>query len=412
MTQVLRYGRSSTLALEIPPEALVADGTRVDGEILDDPAAAVVAALQDPMGYPPLARAVVPGDRVVIPVDPGVPRVPQVVAGVVRTLMSANVDPSDMVVLTARGPEPEAAWARDFPSAVMVSAHDPRDKAGLCYLAAAKDATPIYLNRHLCEADVIVPINLLRPRAALGYAGMHSGLFPTFSDEATRERFREPALATHATARKRRQDEADEVAWLLGLQLTVQIVAGPGNSVRHILAGLIQQVADPGSTLVEAAWSPPVPCKAALVVAAIAGEEYEQSWENFGRALYAACEVCADNGTIVLCTGLQCDPGPALKRLASYATDERLLQRLQHDRSEDAMSAALLLENRQRQHIYLLSDLDEGTVEALGVGYITTVEEIDRLGRHADSCILLADAHRAAPKIARLSRDEQPRRFA
>jgi hypothetical protein len=76
------------------------------------------------------------------------------------------------------------------------------------------------------------------------------------------------------------------------------------------------------------------------------------------------------------------------------------------------MSAALLLENRQRQHIYLLSDLDEGTVEALGVGYITTVEEIDRLGRHADSCILLADAHRAAPKIARLSRDEQPRRFA
>ena len=264
MTQVLRYGRSSTLALEIPPTALVADGTRVAGEILDDPAGAVVAALQDPMGYPPLARAVVPGDRVVISVDPGVPQVPQVVTGVVRTLMSAGVNPSDIVVLTARGPEPEAAWAREFPSpasAVTVIAHDPRDKAGLCYLAAAKDAAPIYLNRHLCEADVIVPINLLRPRAALGYAGIHSGLFPTFSDEATRERFRVPSSATHAAEQKRRRDEADEVAWLLGLQLTVQIVAGPGNSVRHILAGLIQQVADRGLALVEAAWSQKVPCQ-------------------------------------------------------------------------------------------------------------------------------------------------------
>ena len=66
MTQVLRYGKSSTLALEIRPEALVADGTLGANDILDDPAGAVVAALQDPMGYPPLARAVVPGDRVVI----------------------------------------------------------------------------------------------------------------------------------------------------------------------------------------------------------------------------------------------------------------------------------------------------------------------------------------------------------
>ena len=129
---------------------------------------------------------------------------------------------------------------------MTVMAHDPRDQAGLCYLAATKDAAPIYLNRHLCEADVIVPINLLRPRAALGSASVHGGLYPTFSDAATWERFRVPSLITHAAEQKRRRAEADEVAWLLGLQLSVQVIAGPGDSVRHILAGLLPPVLEAG----------------------------------------------------------------------------------------------------------------------------------------------------------------------
>jgi hypothetical protein len=109
--------------------------------------------------------------------------------------------------------------------------------------------------------------------------------------------------------------------------------------------------------------------------------------------------VCLPQGTIVLCTDLQCAPGSALRRLAGYGEDARLPQRLQKERSEDAVSAALLLEHRQRQHIYLLSGLDESTVESLGVGYITHPAEIKHLSQQADSCILLADAQRASPQV-------------
>jgi hypothetical protein len=49
----------------------------------------------------------------------------------------------------------------------------------------------------------------------------------------------------------------------------------------------------------------------------------------------------------------------------------------------------------QRGRVYLMSNLDEETVEDLGLGYISSVEEIDRLAQRCDSCILLADAHRA-----------------
>ena len=93
-----------------------------------------------------------------------------------------------------------------------------------------------------------------------------------------------PSLITHAAEQKRRRAEADEVAWLLGLQLCVQVIAGPGDSVRHILAGLLPPVLEAGLPLAEAAWSQEFPHRAALVVAAIGGREAEQTWDSFGRA--------------------------------------------------------------------------------------------------------------------------------
>ncbi|MHB0957346.1 MAG: lactate racemase domain-containing protein [Pirellulaceae bacterium] len=402
MTQWLRYGSASTLELEISPDALVADCTPGRKNLVPDPVAAVSEALANPVGYPPLAQAVVPGDRVVIALDPHVPCWRQITAGVVQTLITANVNPSDIVVLTSDEHASDASWQADLPGGgadLGFVIHDPHDKAGLCYLAASKQAEPIYLNRHLCEADVIVPVNLLRARRALGYSGIHSGLFPTFSDEATRQRFRGLASARNTVRQKRQRSEAKEVDWLLGLQLAVQIVAGPGDSVLHVLAGMIRKVTRPARELVEAAWAHQVPRRAELVVAAIEGGSREQSWENFGRALYAASQVCAAEGTIVLCTDLQRAPGVALKQLTGYEQDARLRKRLQQVQSEDAVSAALLLEHRQRQHIYLLSGLDASTVESLGVAYITDAEEINHLSRHAESCILLADAQRASPRV-------------
>ncbi len=403
MTQRLRYGIASTLELDIPPDALVAHCTRAADTVVAEPAAAVMEALLNPLGYPPLTQALVPGDRVVIALDPAVPCGSHIVAGVLQTLRTANVNLSDVVVLTSAEHGSDAAWRGDVPadaSELEFVTHDPHDKAGLCYLAASKHAEPIYLNRYLCDADVIVPVNVLRARRSLGYAGVHSGLFPTFSDEATRQRFRGLSAALNTVQQKHRRDESDEVDWLLGLQLAVQIVAGPGDSVLHVLAGLIGQVAERGRELVEAAWSQEVPRKAQLVVAALGGGNGEQTWENFGRALYAASQVCAPEGTIVLCTDLQCRPGAALRLLTRYDEDARLWQRLQQERSEDAVSAALLLEHRQRQHIYLLSRLDASTVESLGLGYITEPADISHLSRHADSCIVLADAQRASPHVA------------
>ena len=122
----------------------------------------------------------------------------------------------------------------------------------------------------------------------------------------------------------------------------------------------------------------------------------QQNWENFGRALFAASQVCAEQGTIVLCTELRCQPGPALKRLAGHDEALEMLQQIQRDRSADAVSASILLETCERQHVYLLSQLEEQVVEDLGLGYVSDPNDINRLSRKCRSCILLDNAHRAA----------------
>ena len=81
----------------------------------------------------------------------------------------------------------------------------------------------IYLNRTIFDADVILPIGCMRLETSLGYHGIYGDLFPAFSDEETLRRFRAPSNENSVLLRRRRRQEVDEVGWLLGVALSVQV---------------------------------------------------------------------------------------------------------------------------------------------------------------------------------------------
>jgi hypothetical protein len=194
---------------------------------------------------------------------------------------------------------------------------------------------------------------------------------------------------------RRHEQEADEVAWLLGIHLVLQIVPGPGDSILHVLAGESATVNQLGRELCDTTWVHRLKEKPRLVVAAIEGGPEVQTWENFSRALYAALSVVEDDGAVVLCTDLQHRPGPALQRLVGEPDDETARREILRNGSYDAMAALLVLDARSRVQVYLMSGLDEESVEELGVGYVRSPAEISRLSRQYNSCVLLGDAHRA-----------------
>ena len=61
------------------------------------------ARLRQPLQFPPLAQAAVPGDKVALALDRGVPQAPAIVAGAIAVLMSAGVLPEDITLLRADG---------------------------------------------------------------------------------------------------------------------------------------------------------------------------------------------------------------------------------------------------------------------------------------------------------------------
>jgi nickel-dependent lactate racemase len=400
MPSSLRYGPGTLLEIDIDPACLIADFSRLAAPSIQDPIAAVRAALAAPEGFPALGRATVPGDRVVVAIEDDVPQQAAVVAGIASSLVEANVLPEDVTILlsgnstTAERDRIRQLLPERLAAELRIEQHDPHESKSLAYLAASKENKPIYFNRLLFDADMVLPVGCLRPGSSLGYLGVHGGLFPAFSDHATQQRFRTAGGSHQAVQQKRHSLEADEAAWLLGVHLMLQVVPGAGDSLLHVIAGEAAAVARRGRDLCEAAWLHRLTQSPQLVIAGIEGGSEVQTWENFSRALHAALAVTADHGAIVLCTDLHCRPGPALQHLAGEPDDDAARRVILHDRSYDALAALLLLEARARVEVFLLSGLAEETVEDLGVGYITEPEQIVRLSHQYRSCLLLGDAHR------------------
>jgi nickel-dependent lactate racemase len=406
MSIELHYGNQGTVRLDVPTERLLMDVSVPRPVTTPDPAAATLAALNNPLAFPPLPRAMVAGDRIAVTVARGVPHSESVVAGVIRCLAEGGASSADISLIIEPSAETSvdsvtAAIPDDLRRGLQISTHDPRDPKSLCYLAASRDNKPIYFNRKVFDADLVVPIGTLRLDQSFGYFGVHTSLFPAFSDDATRSRLRVPPVGDRETRRKRQRRETEEAAWLLGVQFTVQVVPGRRESLLGVFAGEADSVEKAGRTLCESTWRYEAPHRASLVVAAIEGGPEQQNWENFARALFAASECVAEGGTIVMCSDLQCRIGPALRRLATIEEgQERLQKALRHERSDDAPLALLLSQVMQQAKVYLLSGLNEDEVEDMGVGYIEREADVQRLALRHDSCIIMGNAQHAMVTIS------------
>jgi len=402
MDGVLRYGADSSVRLKVSDGALLTRCCPPRGVPLEDPGAEVARALAQPLGYPPLVRSTTPGDRVVLTLGPDVPRVAEIVAAVVRCLVYSGVDPDGVAVLQAGAAanDPCRLIPDELGRRITLITHDPTRREELAYLAATRSGEPILLNRAIHDADLVLPIGCLQGRTTAGYHGVCGSFYPVFSDQRTALRYRRPvSLDARGGKSRRLLEEVNEVGWLLGIALTIQVVPGAGDGILHVLAGEVHSVDDRGRRLYDEAWGCSVPRRASLVVAAIEGGCAQQTWQNFGRALAAAEVLTEDGGAIAVCCDLAAPLGPALQRLAGARSRREALARIDKDRPEDALPAAQLVRALDRGAVYLLSRLDESTVEELDVTHIAEARELARLVQSHDSCILLANAPNAVVEL-------------
>ncbi len=318
---VLRYGTDSSVALQFAAGATVEQCGTPQGVPLADPAVAVAAALEQPLEYPPLAKTTTPGDRVVVVLDSGLPQIAQVTAAVVQALIACAIDPDGITILRS---EADGSVGMDDPlrlipgpaaARIRLLTHDPANRRNLAYLAASEGGEPILLNRLLTDANVVLPVGCMQREHSAAYFGIHTTIYPEYSDKHTQARFRKHDRFTGNGHHRELQHEVNHVAWLLGVNFSVQVVPAAGDGILHVLAGQSDVVRRQCRELYRAAWNRSVAHRASLVVAAIEGGPRQQTWENLGRVLENAMGLVEADGAIAVCCDLSAAPGPALQRL-------------------------------------------------------------------------------------------------
>ncbi len=354
-----------------------------------DVVAAVQTAVSAPIGFPSLASAVVPGDRVVISADADIPQLPTILSGLVQSLRTQPVEIAILLGETAHESGLKAIRLAVGEN-VEVLRHDPDTREQLAYLAANEAADPIYLNRRLLDADLVLPVILARGKGPLDPDPLGGHVFPQFADRQSQLRDR-----AHWMNPAAKPQETLEAAWLLGLQLMIVVAPADGNSVAEIVAGTTSTLKKwmeerfSASAASHPGESNPTPD---LVIACVDGDEQQQTWDNVARAVAAAQKRVRPGGVVAVCSTLADSPGPALRRLKSDLNPERTLQKLRQDQHADALMAAVLLKCRGEGRVLLQTELASETVEDLGFGVIDGLDGLARLIRQSGNCAIMNSA--------------------
>jgi nickel-dependent lactate racemase len=391
----IEFGRER-LELEAPEGDRVSVHGPASAPPLPDPPAAIRDALESPLGFPALRRALTPDDHVVVVLDEHLPRLAELLTPVLEHVRQAGVAPEAVTVLSPP-PASTQGWLDDLPDAfqdVHVEVHDPGNRRQLSYLATTRQGRRLYLNRTAVDADQLIVLSGRGYDPLLGYSGAEGTLYPALSDEATRqELYDQLSLAVPGSAPWPVRREAEEVAWLLGAPFFVQVIEGAGEAVAHVLAGLADTSGE-GQRRLDAHWRGIVARRAETVVAGVSGDPARHGFADLAAGLAAAARVVKPNGHIVLLSqGTPTLPAAAdlLRQAESPAQGLDLLRR----HKPAGMTAAFQWAHAvQKARVYLLSGLPAETAEELFATPLDHAGQVQRLLDGGGSFLVLPDAHK------------------
>lgn len=369
---------------------------------------AITAALSAPIEFPALELAIVPGDRVVLAVDPNIPRMAEVVQHVIAYLQRQGIATDQFSVVLAGQAEADVlALTSVLPAEIAVELHDADDQTKVAYVAANKQGDPIYMNRSLVDADVVIPIMCARGRHAIDYEGAY-GVFPLLTDRRTRGQFFSLRQLADPSEHQRLTEWADEAAWWVGLLVAIQVVPAPDGGVARVLSGSPQPLEAEVQDVMSDLWQTEVDRSFDSVIALIDGGPAQQTWNSVARAIAAASPLVSHEGALIICTELSQRPGPALRKLNNpNRSEDALAKQLSSDASDDALAAAVLLESLESTHVYLLSNLPREVVESLGMSAIENLHQAEHIIQQRGSCLVVGSAqHRTLRGSKRMALGE------
>jgi lactate racemase len=311
MNVKLAYGQRC-LSVELPEQrTTVIEPSHTPG--LADEGAAVVAALERPIGCAPLRDWVKPGDRVCIgftditratPNDRLIPWLLEHLAPLPRknvTLLNS---------LGTHRPNTRAELERLLTPAVVrdyqVLNHEPENPEALVAFGTTRDGTPALINRHLAEADVRILTGFIEPHFFAGFSGGPKGIMPglaglkTIMSNHGQRNIGDPRATFGATEGNPIWEEMRDIALRIGPSFLLNVALNEQRQITGVFAGDLLAAHQAGCQFVRRAAMQRVKAAFEIVVTTNSGYPLDQNLYQGVKGMSAGARILQAGGTLIL----------------------------------------------------------------------------------------------------------------
>ena len=336
----LDYGRSG-LEVDLPDERTTVIEP-VFRPALPDPHAALLAAIDAPLGTRPLQEIVRPGQRVAISVCDITRAQPR--RETLRALFDRmpGVRPEDVTILIATGThrtntsaELEAMLGSEILHTYRVVNHDARDASALTVVGTTSRGVPIRLNRHWVDADVRITTGFVEPHFFAGFSGGPKMVAPGLAGLETvlvlhdAQRIGHPNATWGVTEGNPIHDDIREIARMTGVHFAIDVTLNRDQKITGVFAGdLLTEHREACSAAMRDAMRA-VDAPFDVVLTTNSGFPLDQNLYQAVKGMSAAAKVVKPGGAIV-CAAECCDGIPSHgsygEVLASRSSPAELLE--------------------------------------------------------------------------------------
>lgn len=279
---------------------------------LEDPHAALIAALRAPKGRPPLRDLVPRGRSIAISVCDITRAQPR------REMLSAlfeeipQIADDDVTILIATGThrantpaELEQMLGAEIVRRFRVVNHDSRDGASLAYAGTTTTGVPIYLNRRWLEADVRITTGFVEPHFFAGFSGGPKMVAPGLAGLETvlvlhnAGRIGHPNATWGITHGNPVHDDVREIAAMTGVHFSIDVTLNRQQRITAVFAGELLQEHGDACSLAKAQAMQAVAAPFDVVLTTNSGYPLDQNLYQAIKGISAASNVVKAGGTII-----------------------------------------------------------------------------------------------------------------
>ena len=375
----LAYG-SGHLPIEVPDDrTTVIEPAHIDG--LADEKAAVLDALQNPIGSQPLLERILPDTKICIAFTDITRATPN--DRIIPWLLEHLGGPNDNITLLNQlgthrpntREELETMLTREVVANYRVLNHEPENPEALVQVGTTADGTPALLNRHIVEADLRIITGFIEPHFFAGFSGGVKGIMPgcagleTVMSNHGAKNIGDPQATFGVTEGNPLWEELRDIALKTGPSFLLNVTLNEQRDITNVFAGDIIEAHKTGCVFVKKSAMQPVEQPFDIVVTTNSGYPLDLNLYQGVKGMSAGARVLKEGGTLILaaeCREGVPDGSPLDDLLRSAGSIEEILAMLSTPgfvRPEQWQAQIQALVQR-RAEVLVCCELDDATLRA------------------------------------------------